>query len=307
MSSIQERIIQSFEEKLGEKESIAKWFELAFDIDGSNARRKLSGDSKLTLDQLELMVKERPSLLEVFLPAPLRSNTFFGSYNHIHNFKEVECYLKAIVERFQLATKGDAVLKYVARDLPLFFFLADRDLASYKFSLWTGELQKGRLLVLSDEVYQLCQEAYQLYCELPTIEIWSRDTTVSQYRQLDWHLQMSYISSAQKEALLAVFREQVCRYKNWAELGVKAGAAGLELYFSEFITMNNGGLLQTPQLQVLMSAISNVNFVSYLNPVLCEGFEKEFNEQRNASILVSQSNALERERSFNHLLKALGS
>ena len=304
MGSIQKRIIEAFEKEKGAQESIAKWFEYTFDIDASTARRKLIGESKLTLEQLALMVKEKPSLLEVLLPQPLRSNTFFGAYNHIHNFNDVESYLRAIINRFDLADSS-AALKYVARDLPLFFFLSNRDLASYKFSLWTGELQKGKVHRLSNQSYALCQEAYQLYCALPTIEIWNRQIMASQKRQLNWHLQMAYIDAVQRSDLLTVFRDQLMEYKDWAVQGAKNEAGSLELYFSEYITMNNGGLLQSSRFKVLMSAISNVNFVSYINPVLCEGFDKEFQEQMNASTLVSQSNALERERNFNQLLSDL--
>ncbi len=307
MPSIQERILKRIEAQLPKGESLAKSLERFLEVDSSTARRKLHGDSNLSLEQLESLIAADPSLLEELLPIAMRDNNFLGTYSHIHSYNDVAQYLRSIIKRFELAVKAEAKLQYIARDLPLFFFLSDRDLASFKFSLWTGELQKGNLIQLCDELYQLCQEAHQLYLSLSTVEIWSREVTRNQLQQLNWHWGMTYLDPKIKEGLLEVIKDKVATYKEWAYSGLKDGKGKLQLYFSEYIVMNNGGLLSTDRFKVLMSAISNVNFVSYTNPSLCEGFLKEFEDQQNASILVSRSNALEREKSFSKLIEDLNS
>ncbi len=303
MLSLQQRIFEGLERQFRGRNFLVKWLEKTLDLDRSTARRKLTGESKLSIEQLEVLLQHFPGVVEDMLPKRESGNSFIGSYSQLEDYDSIRGYLKGVILKFSQAARQGAHLKYIARDLPLFFFLANPDLASYKFSMWTGELgRNGSCHILDRGVYALCEELFQLYVKLDTVEIWNKHIMRNQYHQIQWHYEMGYIDEAFRDKLHNVLYDLLLRYKTWAEAGQKEGKGILRLFFTDFITMNNGGLLITERQKVLMAALSSVNFVSYLNPVLCDGFEREFEKQKKSSILVSNSNALERERCFQEMV-----
>lgn len=303
MTTLQKRLFCLLEGRFSEHQSMSKSLEDLWNLDQSVVRRKINGDSKLSLDQLETLVNEYPFLVEEFLPPELRETTFLASSNQVLDFDSVSHYLKRVINAFKMAVAKNAKIKYVARDLPFFFFLSHPYLAAYKFLMHTkADIPKG-LIKLSGEAWSLCQEAYELYLQIDSEEIWSQFLVLNQFHHITWLHQLGRISEGLKCELQALIKAQLMRYKNWGEKGRKEGRGHLDLFSTQFIAMNNGGILLEPGSKKMMTTLSNVNFISYIHPQLCENFERDFDAHKSTSTLISSSNSLERERYFEAMLQ----
>lgn len=303
----QAKIMQALTLHIGSGEMVCKWLQRVLDLEYSTARRKYKGDIKISLAQFDKIVKGAPYVLTVALDSVLSQNTFLTTYSSFRDKREVIAYLKVIIKRFEKGLAHKACLRYVARDLPLFFFLADRRLAEFKISIWSHQLGDKGLMKMDIETYSLCKEVHRLYMHLESIEVWSKSVLSKQPRMINWFCDIKRIDEGYRKGLYEALHEQVVRYKDWSASGLKDGHGEIDLLFTDFITMNNGGLLEAPSMRHLMTAISSVNFVTFDDPVLCKNFTDEFEQHRSYATSVTCQNTLQRELCFDYLLKELSS
>ncbi len=301
----QAEIMGSLRKELGADEAVSKWLQEILDVDYSTARRKYTGDIKLSLEQFSKIINLAPNVLSVTLKEVLNPNTVVSTYCSFRDKRELSQYLKLIIQRFEEALINKASLKYVARDLPLFFFLADRNLAEFKISMWANQLGDKGLLKLDIDTYSLCREVHRLYRHLGSIEVWSRQVLNNQLDMIDWYCNLKRFGEKYRGGLYESLMTHMVDYKQWSKAGKKDKLGKLDLLFTDFMTMNNGGLIESKGKRVLMTALSSANFMTISDSRLCQDFQEEFRQHQAYAVSVSNQNALERENTFATLLKQL--
>lgn len=118
----QSRVMESLKSNLGAEDSVSRWLQETLEVEYSTARRKYTGDIKLSLEQFGRMVSRAPDLLSLALKDYLGANTFITTYNCFRNKQELAQYLKRLIQALEKGLKHRGRLLYVARDLPYFFF-----------------------------------------------------------------------------------------------------------------------------------------------------------------------------------------
>jgi|GEM_PF-2334662 len=301
----QAKLMKALEEELEGADKATKFIQDLYDCDYSTARRKFNGDIKLGLEQFAKLAKRFPRILNLAFHEFLPPDTYLVHYSSFRNFREVNKYLGEVIRRFEKGLAKGALLKYVARDLPLFFFLSDRKLAGFKIALWANQLNQQGPFNLGIETYHLCRELYRLYKNIDSLEIWNRNVLVNQFHMIDWYCQLRHIDGNFKAYLFEVIENRIRELRTWSGQGKKDGMGNLNILFTDFITMNNGGMLQTDKEQVLMTAVSNVNYITFKQGVPCVNFLREFEIHQSYATSISRSNALSREKIFKQLLEDL--
>jgi hypothetical protein len=301
---IQMRLMQGLRTRIGSNESLVKWLAAALDIDVSLASRKVNGSVGLNLSQLEILIECLPQVLENLLPAADRSQVFVGNYSQFRSSEEIEEYLLTIIKNFEIANKKGAHLKYLARDLPLFYFFLNKEMSRFKFSMWTGQLRNSGLQTFRSRVFDLCREITALYQDLPSTEMWSTGLMSNQRMQIQWYRGLGVISEKERDQLLDVFGEVLDVYQDWAQTGNKQSGT-FDLYATDFDTMNSGGLLKVGKSRQLMTALSGVFFITSANLSLVNSFESQFDAQLSTATLLSKSNALSRSDFFKGMKGSL--
>lgn len=297
----QSRVMESLKSNLGAEDSVSRWLQETLEVEYSTARRKYTGDIKLSLEQFGRMVSRAPDLLSLALKDYLGANTFITTYNCFRNKQELAQYLRRLIQALEKGLKHRGRLLYVARDLPYFFFFADRTLAEFKLGIWSQQLKDQAPLKLDIGTYALCREAYRLYQLLPSQEIWHQQIWSNQFGLMDWYCQLKKLNTNYREKLYAALFEQGLRYKQWASAAAKNEAADFDLLFSDFITMNNGGLIQAKRMRLMMTALGSANFLTMKDEWLCTNYVQEFDLHLAYARSISGCNALERERCFEAL------
>jgi len=301
---IQARLIKGLRIRIGGNESLAKWLANTLDIDVSLANRKANGSVGMSLAQLELIIEALPLAVEDLLPNKKKNQIFVGSYSHFRSDSEIEAYLLTIIKNFEFANKAGAHLQYYARDLPLFYFFLNKELARFKFSMWTNQLRHSGLQSFNSNIFNLCEEVSALYKGLHTTEMWNQDVMKNQVEQIIWYYGLQAISVEQRDELLVILGDILKDYQKWATEGKKEDGK-FELYGNCFNTMNSGGLLTIGKHKQLMTALSGVFFISSANPHLAASFLEQFNAHRSAATLISHSNALARSEFFRSMADEL--
>ncbi len=302
--NIQERLMGGLRTRIGGHESLSKWLAETLDIDVSLASRKANGSVGLSLAQLELIIDTLPLAVEDLLPNNKKNQIFVGSYSYFRSNKEIEAYLLSIIKNFEFAYQSGAHLKYFARDLPLFYFFFNKDLARFKFSMWTDDLRDSGLQKFNDTIFSLCDEIAALYKSLHTTEMWNKEVMRNQREQINWYYGLQAISTAERDIILASLDEILVDYKKWAAEAKKENGA-FDLYVTSFNTMNSGGLLTIGEHKQLMTALSGVFFISSANASLSNSFEEQFDQQRLAANLLTKGNALARSDFFRSMSSSL--
>ena len=297
--NFQSRVMESLKSNLGEDNSVSRWLQETLEVEYSTARRKYNGDIKLSLEQFGRMITRAPDLLNLALKDHLGANTFITSYHSFRNKQELITHLRWVIHGLEKGLKHQGELLYIARDLPFFFFFGDRTLAEYKISLWSHQLKDQQPVKLDIDTYSICREVYRLYQLIPGREIWHNQIWANQFAMIDWFCKFKKMSPGYGEDLHAALSQQAIQYKGWAAEGLKNRKGNFELLFSDFITMSNGGLINSNDLQLLMATLNSVNFITLRDERLCENFSNEFEIHSSYATSVSRSNALERERRFD--------
>lgn len=297
--------MKSLRQEFGADDRVIKWLEKVLDCDYSSARRKYICETKLSIANLEGIARKAPHLLNRGLQDLLPRNAMLVHYSSFRDRREINLYLRSIIKRFEQAYRQKAELKYVARDLPLFYFLSNRHLADFKFSLWAHQLPGRGMIHIGDETFALCLEVFRLYKAIDSIEVWNQHVLLNQFNMIRWYCSYQKIDVNFTNSLYRAMHLQLEEYKKWAKKGVKEGGGNLDLLFTDFMTMNNGGMLETGRSKVLMSAVSNVNFITFNGGLPCDNFTSDFELHCSYATSVSRSNVLARDRIFNQILQDL--
>lgn len=286
--------------RIGDHESLSKWLAETLDIDISLASRKANGSVGLSLTQLEIIIDTMPLAVEDLLPKNKKNQIFVGSYSYFRSNEEIEAYLLSIIKNFEFAHQAGAHLKYFARDLPLFYFFLNKELARFKFSMWTDQLRHSGLQSFNANIFSLCDEIAALYKSLHTTEMWNKEVMRNQREQINWYYGLQVITTAERDHMISTLGEVLVNYKEWAKEGKKEEGK-FDLYVTSFNTMNSGGLLSIGKHKQLMTALSGVFFISSANASLSNSFDDQFNQQRSAATLLTECNALPRAEFFRSM------
>jgi len=273
--SFQSALFQVLQEKLPAHSSSAKWLAAQLDIDYSAAHRKISGKSHLKPDEMAQLFQLCPELVTA-LPQPATGQHLVVRHSSFRDYTGLERYLTGVRDQLQQALEEDMRLDYFARDLPFFFFLAQPELAAYKFAMWTQQLKEGMVPPLSPEIGNLCEDIFALYGALPSKEIWYSGALDSQLDQLQWHYEVKVLDAGQYQQLLEAYLGTLRHFKNAGKKGHKEEGGTYELYGSGFCTLNNGGIFKNAEKSRLLQAVMSVFFIQTEQSEMVEVFEHEY-------------------------------
>lgn len=261
---------------VGENVSLGMWMSEATGASESNAYRKITGERKLSVNELLKICAAEPSIAikaaELFRHHQLKVVQLQG-FQDAAGFHE---YLLAIDDLLQKALETEEIrFRYFARDLPLFYFLGDADLLRHKFQLWLGGKHQDSL---ESKTIDLGKKLFHQYTQLPTEEIWHKDAFDAQYLQLenlqeyegmDTHLaqqMQSYLEWLQKQQGL------------WKSRGAKSGGGELLMTESSSMLPNNGALVKIGKEQRFLGGINNVHYFYSENPSLILQFDVQWDQ-----------------------------
>lgn len=193
-------------------------------------------------------------------------------------------------------TKGDAQLSYIARDLPLFFFLARPKILEYKFAFWCGTLRDKGISTLSSLTHNIAQRIYELYLSIDSIEIWHPLAYYNQILQINIALQEGSINQEEHRLLVQEYKILLEKFSAHLLQNEKKPGVKLNIFNNSLPAMDNCGILKQGENQLVMSALPFANFFSTRHPIIVSEYRRTFSLQQHRSLPISRAGRKQRQQ-----------
>lgn len=111
---------------------------------------------------------------------------------------DIKSYLQELLASVTLVGKLNSKHIYVTTDdIPLFHFFKFAELACFKLFFWTDSLKGSRdkfdREYIKDDVVSLAAQINKAYLEIPSTEIWSKDTVHGTIEQVRYAVEAGYL------------------------------------------------------------------------------------------------------------------
>lgn len=262
----------------------------SLDLSMDSAYRRLRGDTSLTLDEIVLLCNKYKISFDSFINIESGNVTF--NYNNMAN--KVESFTKYMQSTLQdlttIHTAKQKQIIYACEDIPIFYNMYFSDIAAFKMFYWMKSIlnveelegEKFDTNKLSDEIKEMGKKVFELYTEIPSIEIWTDTTIHSTVKQIRFYWASGMFAS--KDDALKVctsLKEEITVIQKQAEAGSKILLPGrdtiynnnYELYFSEIEITNNTVLVRLGETKVVFLGHHTFNTMSTSNRTYCNETE----------------------------------
>jgi len=287
---------------------LSDWLSDSLEIDRSTASKKLRNESKLSINELATLctaIPEAFALLPTYMGLP---HHFVAQFNGFKNEQELQINMKRTIGLFNKISQGQNELKYVGRDLSYFFFLSKPALFEFKVSVWTNSILTDGINRLSDDTKKLALDLLQAYKQVNSIELWYDLGIHNMKRQMDYTLKVGKLTESDYRKIQAEIVDSLNEFERMADSGNKGVAMGkFDLYGSSYCTMTSGGLVSTPDMEMLLTASVGVQLMSTTYPAMVQSFKEHWLGNIKTAKLLSMANTAERVAFFGFLRNAMKS
>jgi len=211
-STLQSRFLNSIGDLLPPHVNLVNALTDLLDISSDSAYRRIRGETSLSMDEVEILTREFHLSFDSFCNTNSGSVTFhYKVLSGLDSFGE---YLDDIVSHVELLSKSpNARIIYSAVDIPLFHHFRYPELAAFKMFYWMRSIlqfpelmdKKFDLSLVQDALKEKGKKLYDLYCQVPSVEIWTEGTVLSNIKQIQFYWESGIFAS--KEDALSVVDE----------------------------------------------------------------------------------------------------
>jgi hypothetical protein len=282
--------------------------------------RRIRGETKLNIEEVALLCEKFSISFDSFLKTNLSTVNF--------QYREMNKGLVSFTDHLmdlkrnliQIEQSKEKHVYYGCEDIPIFHNLSDERIAAFKIFYWLRSImnepafqqEKFSFELIPSEIIDLGKELYDLYCKIPSSEIWTDTTLQSTIKQVHYYWESGMFRS--KEDALSVcdsLRKTMLRILKQAELKSKvisnSGNSNVEsnysLYLSDLEITNNSVLVKIGAFSSVFLGHLTFRTMSTTNRLYCEETERWINNLMSKATLVSGVSEKIRNQFFN---KAIG-
>jgi hypothetical protein len=314
-NSIQAQLLQSVKEMLPNNLSLVDELADLLQISPDSVYRRLRGETALTIDEVMLLCKQYRISFDSLINISLDNIAF--SYPPLHTYEDFRQYWLNIIAMMQkMKMAPNRQIKYVADDIPISYHFLYPEHAAFKMFYWMQLLLKDSEVsgkkftfdIIQPELLEWGKQIHSLYCEIPSIEIWTDESPNSTFRQIEYHWESGLFADS-KEALLIIeqYLEILRHIQNQAETGKKIylnqARASFDLYCSEIQVGNNCVLMHAGNTKLAYVRHQTFNTMTTQNAQFCQESEEYIQTLMRKSVLISQVSERQRNQFFQKILK----
>jgi hypothetical protein len=197
MHKYEQAFFESIKSALPDYQNFAQSIAEALDISINEAYKKIRGDSGINLQQL-VKLADTFKVPFTYKPDQLPIVTF----EYLSIDKETPnmlAYLNDLLANLKLIQRNKIKhLTITTDDIPVFHFFKYPELTAFKLFFWADTLNntefKFDAALISDEIISVSQELNQIYLEIPSTEIWAKDTVYGTIEQIRYAFEAGHIA-----------------------------------------------------------------------------------------------------------------
>jgi len=196
MDNQQELFFQAIKAVLPEYQNLALSIAEELGISTNEAYKKIRGDSNLTFQQI---IKLSDCFDVPFLYNPKQSLSVTFSYLSVNEDLDMIGYLQNLLDNIKaIKNSNKKHITITTDDIPLFHFFKYPELTSFKLFFWANSANNLEIpfnsSFLSDEIIKISQELHAAYLEIPSTEIWSKDTVTGTLEQIRYAFEAGHLT-----------------------------------------------------------------------------------------------------------------
>lgn len=292
------------------------------DISTDSMYRRLRGETSLTFDEVVTLCNHFNISFDSFINFGSGHVTF--KYTLMEKGKDsFKKYLISIRNDLKVVrASNQKLLTYACEDIPIFHNISSRKIASFKMLYWMKailnlpELEHVKYdpSLVSEDLVKLGEEIYNLYCEIPSIEIWTDTTITSTVKQIELFWASGAFNSKEDTiGVIEALRETIKKIQKQAEIGSKVVNDNMNeefennysLYLSELEVTNNCVLVKHGDSKTVYLGHFSFNTMNTTHATYCQETEDWLNNIIRKSTLISKVAEKNRYQFFNGMYSYL--
>lgn len=301
---IQPQLLSHLQEELGEHVDLIQWLMDELGFSQSSAYRTIQGKKKLSLEECFQILLLEPKVFARISDSFEFRDRVMVRLNIFYCEDSFQKYLLAIIKIFENALSSDGACKliYTARDLPIFYFLAQPRLLEYKYAYWNCQLRDEGPISLTAETHRLAQQVYQLYMDMPSLELWHPLAYQQQLYLLSDAYRDGSISDQQHDHIKADLEKLMQNLQEQVLVAKKPTGHALSILHANLHGLDNFGILQYGGKNLLMSALPIARFFSSSNEKLLDNYLFTFEDHRRRAVPITDEGKVIRRAWFQNLI-----
>jgi hypothetical protein len=316
MHDAQTLFFQQIREKLPPHVVLVDEVEETLAISQDSAYRRIRGEKELSFTELQKLCSRFGVSADQSMHLAASDVVSFRYNTLDHTGFTLIDYLRRSWETLHtLPEKNRAHLYYAAKDIPLFHYFYDEELAAFKMFVWQKTLLgfpefenvKYSLRNVQPEVWAYGRKLLEEYHKIPSTEMWNEETISSLLRQSLFYTEAGLMENGEDALrILDKIEQYLVHLRRQAEAGRKffqeeGTGAPFALYHNEVVLADNTVVVQAGERLVTYITHNGFNYLATANDRFSAVTHRWMQQLMRKSTLISNVSEKERQRFFSRL------
>jgi plasmid maintenance system antidote protein VapI len=310
-ANVQASFLEQVKRRLPPNVSFADEIAEILKISRDSAYRRIRGETVLSLDEAKVLCNQYGVSLDVLLGTSSEIVSF--RLQVINNKPETfERWLRSILNNLETISSfsTEKEIVYAAKDVPVFHYFNYHELSAFKMFFWMKSVlnypglqhEKFKPQLISGEYLTLGTKIWGAYNKIPSIELWSDETTNVMLKQIEFYYESGFFNSASDAHLLLDQYSQLLQdIREKAAHGSKLDTVPFKLYKNEILIADNNVLFRMGDKKAVYLIHNIIEILMTTNDDFCAQTEYFINNLQNRSVLISTTGEKERNKFFNRM------
>jgi hypothetical protein len=301
---VQKQFLQKIEDVIPSNNTLVGELGDILEISPDSAYRRIRGETLLTIDEITRLCRHFRVSFDAFDEPDSGSVTF--QYTRM-NSEEVnfEAFLQSIfTDLKKIIASKEKLIYYACEDVPVFQNYNFAELSAFKIFYWMKsimnvpamEKEKFDLTMVPDNLKLIGKQIFDIYSQVPSIEIWTDTTIHSTLKQILFYWESGMFKTREDAiAVCNALRRELENIQQQAEIGKKylngdkslGFAADYVVYHSDIEITNNCVLVNMGGANMVYLGHQSFNAMSTSNNTYCFETRKWFDNIIRKSTLIS--------------------
>lgn len=309
--SIQTSFLEQVKKKLPANTSFADELAETLNISRDSAYRRIRGDTVLSLDEAKILCNQ----YSVSLDSLMGVNSDIIPFKHLvvnYSPKTFEQWLQTMLNNLELINNfsGEKTLLYSAKDVPVFHYFNYPHLSAFKMFFWMKSVlnyndlqsEKFKKEIVPLEYIAIGHKIWETYNKVPSVELWSDETSHVALKQLEFYYESGFFKSADDAlVILSEYEKMLSDIRDHAAAGKKSGGGSFMLYKNEILIADNTIMFRMDSKRGVYISHNITELLHTTDESFCSKSESFIVNLQNRSVLISTTGEKERNKFFNRM------
>jgi hypothetical protein len=309
--NVQASFLEQVKRRLPPNVSFADEIAEILKISKDSAYRRIRGETVLSLDEAKVLCNQFGVSLDILLGATSEIVPF--RHQVVNNTPETfEKWLRSILTNLETIASfpAEKEIVYSAKDVPVFHYFIHPELSAFKMFFWMKSVlnypalqsEKFKPQLVSGEYITIGRKISDSYNKIPSVELWSDETTNVTLKQIEFYYESGFFNSASDaHLLLDQYTQLLQAIREKAANGFKNEQIPFKLYKNEILIADNNVLFRMGEKKAVYVIHNITEILMTTNEAFCNQTEYFTNNLQNRSILISTTGEKERNKFFNRM------